>query len=268
MSGLSNYKDWIKNIDVDIDYFAAFLKAYIAFNSWYKEQYPEKTDRAAIDTLKESDNVFRRYVVNLISMSSSDENLTYHDNFGKLHNALCNGVITTQEFGGVRKQISFSDIAIKNTSPRESHEHRRVKYTVKREQGLYKTEIKKLTGVILLSENQEKHDFDELASRTSFQALTIERRAQAEQCYYRIRPYFSRSVLFSGENRGQEDENVRKIGIYEFVNDDILLSKAIIEIIYLLRCSLAHGDISPDKNANNVYRYAYELLAITLKKMI
>ena len=29
-----------------------------------------------------------------------------------------------------------------------------------------------------------------------------------------------------------------------------------------------HGEVSPDKNAMEVYKYAYEILAMILKKMI
>lgn len=265
---MANYKDWISQIDVEIDYFSAFLKAYIAFNSWYKEQYPNMTDRLVIDIIKDTDNVFKRYIINLISTSTNYDNVVYQENLGKLHGALCNSVITTQEFGGVRKMISFSEIAIKNTNNHESHTYRNVKYTVKRERGIYKSEIKDGSGLMLFNEEQDKYDFTELSAKTSFQGLSLTRKEQFKLCYSRIEPYITTSVLFTCDNRGTNDENVKKIGAYEFVKDDALLSKAIIEIIYLLRCSLAHGDIAPDRNANTVYKHAYELLAMTLKKMI
>lgn len=38
-------------------------------------------------------------------------------------------------------------------------------------------------------------------------------------------------------------------------------------ILYMLRCCLAHGDISPDESANEVYKYAYEVLCAPLKKL-
>lgn len=42
---------------------------------------------------------------------------------------------------------------------------------------------------------------------------------------------------------------------------------AIVIILYMLRCCLAHGDISPDESANEVYKYAYEVLCAPLKKL-
>ena len=47
----------------------------------------------------------------------------------------------------------------------------------------------------------------------------------------------------------------------------IKISKAIVIILYMLRCCLAHGDISPDESANKVYKYAYEVLTTPLKKL-
>ena len=40
-----------------------------------------------------------------------------------------------------------------------------------------------------------------------------------------------------------------------------------IEVLYLLRCSLMHGEVFPDNNAMEVYKYAYSILAAILKKM-
>ena len=32
---MPGYKDWIDAIDIKVDYFSAFMKAWIAFNAWY-----------------------------------------------------------------------------------------------------------------------------------------------------------------------------------------------------------------------------------------
>lgn len=45
------------------------------------------------------------------------------------------------------------------------------------------------------------------------------------------------------------------------------ISEAIVIILYMLRCCLAHGDISPDESANEVYKYAYEALCAPLRKL-
>ncbi len=45
------------------------------------------------------------------------------------------------------------------------------------------------------------------------------------------------------------------------------LNMEIVVVLYMLRCCLAHGDFSPDEASNNVYKYAYEVLCIPLKKL-
>ena len=78
---------------------------------------------------------------------------------------------------------------------------------------------------------------------------------------------------FSGEVTGKmtsvlaSGQNTKQIGAYNFVNDARKISEAIVIILYMLRCCLAHGDISPDESANEVYKYAYEVLCAPLRKL-
>ena len=39
------------------------------------------------------------------------------------------------------------------------------------------------------------------------------------------------------------------------------------EVLYLLRCSLMHGEVSPNNHTNEVYKYAYNILAAILKRL-
>ena len=71
-------------------------------------------------------------------------------------------------------------------------------------------------------------------------------------------PYKESSVLSSTEN----EKLGTKIG-----KDYDKIAEAIIKILYMLRCCLAHGDISPDRKTSDVYRYAYEVLLTPLLKL-
>lgn len=73
---MPSYKDWIRKIDIDIDYFAAFIKAWIAFNSWYRSEYTERTDRDIIDKIKTQNNHFKGYIETLLDQNNtSDESI-------------------------------------------------------------------------------------------------------------------------------------------------------------------------------------------------
>ena len=63
------------------------------------------------------------------------------------------------------------------------------------------------------------------------------------------------------------NQNALKMGSYSFINDIDKVSRAIVILLYMLRCCLAHGDFAPDNASSNVYKYAYEVLVQPLKKL-
>ena len=99
-----------------------------------------------------------------------------------------------------------------------------------------------------------------MRQQSGFIGLTQRQKEQCEECYRELTPYRITSVLESGQA-------TKQIGAYNFVNDAEKISEAIVIILYMLRCCLAHGDISPDKSANEVYKYAYEVLCAPLRKL-
>lgn len=63
---MPSYKEWIDEIDINVDYYSAFLKAWIAFNSWYRSQYKDRQDRKVIDKIKTTNNQFKDYIETLL----------------------------------------------------------------------------------------------------------------------------------------------------------------------------------------------------------
>lgn len=108
--------------------------------------------------------------------------------------------------------------------------------------------------------DKKVNDIDVLRQQSGFIGLTQRQKEQCEECYRELTPYRITSVLESGQA-------TKQIGAYNFVNDAEKISEAIVIILYMLRCCLAHGDISPDESANEVYKYAYEVLCAPLKKL-
>ena len=62
-------------------------------------------------------------------------------------------------------------------------------------------------------------------------------------------------------------QNAKQTDAYNFVYDAGKISEAIVIILYMLRCCFSYGDISPDESANEVYKYASEVLCIPLRKL-
>lgn len=90
--------------------------------------------------------------------------------------------------------------------------------------------------------------------------MTQTQKDKCIECYNELRPYIIESVLST-------DDNSLVMGAYNFVNNPKSISRAIVQILYLLRCCLAHGDISSDESTNKVFHYAYEVLVAPLKKL-
>lgn len=260
---MSNYKDWIDAIDLKVDYFSAFMKAWIAFNSWYESgeiTVLRKTDKDYIEHVATQTNRFKSYMINLLNASDS-EGETYRNSVANLHEALLTAPITTQEYIGVRQPVSFSEVAVKNSNANAKREYYAYRYECIRSNGRIKTTVStKRTGQVHFSFEQGEHNVDVLKAQADFKAMSQTQREKCLACYNEIRPYIIESVLST-------QDNSLTIGSYNFVNDVNSVSRAIVLVLYLLRCCLAHGDISPDESTNKVYRYAYEVLLTPLKKL-
>lgn len=258
---MSDYQDWIKKIDIDIDYFAAFIKAWIAFNAWYRLVYTERQDRAVIEKIKNESNRFKTYINNFLD-GVDNSSIIFQENIGKLHNALNNAAIVTQERSGTRMQISFTEIAVNNPKTNVDETYRINKFKIERTNASTKTVIShKTVGTIFFSFQQASYNLDELTIHPDFVKLGEECKSQCIANYRQVCPYITENLLAA-------NNQPKVLGGISFINDINKISRGIIEILYLLRCSLMHGELSPDKNASEVYRYAYEILSAILKKLL
>lgn len=198
--------------------------------------------------------------MNLINVDNS-EGISYRDSIANLHESLLSAAITTQEYIGVRQTVSFAEIASKNANAHSKIDYYFNSYECTRSKGKITTCVSvKRSGKKIFEFEQDEYKKDELQAQSDFMTLSITQKEKCLSCYEDLRPYICESVL-------DTSEDAKKIGQYGFVNDADKISKAIVIILYMLRCCLAHGDISPDESANKVYKYAYEVLTTPLKKL-
>lgn len=256
---MPSYQEWVRKIDINIDYYSAFIKSWIAFNSWYRSEYTERTDRGIIEKLKTENNRFKGYIETMLDENNnSDEAIIFKKNLKDLQAALVNAAIVTQERDGINQQISFSEIAINNPKRVAEGDYRVTHYKVQRTNEKISTLVHKKNDptTIYFQFEQKKYDETELDVHADFLRLGIEQQGQCKAFYKEICPYVIESVLTR-----DKDNKV------EFIAERSQVSRGIIEVLYLLRCSLMHGEVFPDNNAMEVYKYAYSILAAILKKM-
>jgi len=168
---MANYKDWIDAIDINIDYFSAFMKAWIAFNSWYDSGViPGRTDKDKVEFISNNDNDFKTYMNRLLAEETA-EGLSFRDNVAQLHAALLGSAIRSQEYVGVRQTISFSEVAVKNRNTSHDFDYCRLHYACSRSGGKILTVVTS-KGRDVFRYEQDEHNEDVLKQQAIFTALS------------------------------------------------------------------------------------------------
>lgn len=256
---IENAEKW--RVLADLDYITQFIKAWIAVNAWYKNNFPSlNTDREAIDEIKNGSNRFKDKLESLLNGNDNDSKLmkSYISN---LHYQLERHQIRNKD-----QLISFEDIIIE-TNPQNHITITRntLTYEVARNPNNHKLIESKITiqnGDIKLQTQQNNgYNLNELQNDTQYQALSINQKRNIEYCYEEINPNKPICLISHGETEEFQISN------YKFINDIDKICKGTIEILYLLRNSLFHGQIIPDKETNRVYEPAYHILHTLVEEL-
>lgn len=235
----------------DVDYFTLFVKAWIPFNAWYKNYYPNLgSDREAINVIKSTSNTVRNKLISLLAGSDTDS-VAFHSYIAKLHSELDRKYI----FNKYNERVCFESIvAEQNPKSIEEFERNKFHYKVERRPGRIELTIIS-NGVTRFSHIQVNgYSLDEIKTQTLFINLSTAQKANLEACYKEINPRKPTNLLTL------DNHNCIKVGSIKFINDNIMLCKGIFEILYELRNSLFHGKIIPDKETSRVYEPAYHIL--------
>lgn len=200
---MPRYRDWIQKIDVEIDYYSAFIKAWIAFNSWYRSEFSERTDRGIIEKLKSQNNRFKGYIETLLDVNNnSEEAVEFKSNLSKLQAALITAPIVTQEHSGISQQISFSEIAINNPKNISEGDYRQTHYRVQRIGSKITTLVHKKNDptTVLFNFEQDKYEESELDIHADFLRLREEQQGQCKAFYKEVCLYVIESILCKDRN--------------------------------------------------------------------
>lgn len=240
----------------DIDYFTQFVKAWIPFNAWYKNYYPNlDSDKEAIDEIKSTSNKVRDRLISLINGTDTDS-VAFKSHIAKLQSELGRKYV----YNKYSERICFDFIVVeRNPKKVEQFTRNRVTYKVERGPG-GRTEKEILITITTTSGTGFSHtqisgyDLDDLKRHPSFSTLSQTQQANIESCYKEVNPRKPINLLTN------DDNNCIKVGSVKFINDTDKLCKGIFEILYNLRNALFHGEIIPDKDTNRVYEPAYNIL--------
>jgi len=277
-----NVSSWVKLADVQIEYFSQFAKAWIPFNAWFSTSYMnENNDRDIINRIKKETNDFRDKITTHLRLND-DESIFFLQTLGRLHLELerCN-------IPSIENRISFTSVVIeKNSKLKEDATTKGNKYKVIVEykpsapSGTQKVNVK----VILLNGyrvewdwDQNEHDIEELKGHSKFQNIGSAKDRQEIQStlvsvYKEVNPQKPTNLLVQPERKRDGKYRVpqncivieQKSNIY-FINDHVIIAKALIEILYRLRNALFHGEVNPTEEVQKVYKEAYYIMYNLIK---
>ena len=256
MAKLSNasasYLDkWCDN--ADMDYFSAFVKAYIPFNAWMNQSFPScARDRDKINSVKAGSNTFKDKIIKLLKLNDQ-QGAVFRVLIGNLHDALEHSTVSKSG-----ESVSFTNIVF-GKNPKDTHDILRygIQHHAHYDATNAKTilEIRDKSGKATTSLHFNDYpDEKDVVSRAEVVKLSSERRTLLLEVYRQVNPLLIGSLLVD-----DEEKNIM-CGSFKMTSEAETLAVGLIEILYSLRNALFHGLIDPNKDANRVYEAAYQIM--------
>ncbi len=246
----------------DIDYFGMFVKAYIPFNAWMNVSYSTlHTDREKINAIKKDSNPFRNKICSLLE-AENQEGMYFRSLLGELHDLLEKHYIHNQD-----KRITFTCVTTgKNPENIYEDTHNGIKFRVQYGNGTGSTQvlvlIKNRAGNAIVNITQSDYNLEELRTHHDFIKIAQDRKDRLINCYKQVEPYIT--LNFTSGYNVNDESSFYQCGNFKFVREPEKIAKGLIEILYNMRNSLFHGELIPDKEANQTYGAAYRILRVLI----
>lgn len=276
---LSHIGNWIDRAEPD--YYMMFIKAWIPFNAWYMTNFFDETtgvtsDRAIINLIKTNDNTFTRRIKSLLR-GKDGGSLAFKQTLGKLEQELRAHPVPDEH-----EKLSFSNVSIESNN---THTFQKTKgsYLFKAQfnPSLPRTSMRCRLEVLRVSNGSSAALVElnncsllELEANTDFNNITKEEwKEMFRACLNEVSPNKKSDVLAAVKVKGGKImvpsgaiDIDKEHNLYLKSNvDDVV--KAIVEIIYRLRCLLLHGEIDPTVANSHIYEYAFGILRTLIKEL-
>jgi hypothetical protein len=271
--------NWIKRSEMD--YYTLFIKTWIPFNAWYMinfydESQNRKSDRAIIDYIKDNSNKYRDKIKSLLT-SQSEEGLLFRQNLSNLHYELEDHPIPNHD-----DRISFTNLNLtKNPNNLFTDSYKSYTYKVEFKDQLPRTAKRFFCEVLKKSNGSTVHrvelfewSLSDLASEQDFINIKDnEIQSRLRACFMEINPKKPVEIIVlpkrvkNGYKQPPNSIEIDSVKNLYFTDDIDKVSKAIIQMIYELRCKLFHGELDPTESNQHAYKYAYALQSTLINEL-
>ena len=256
---------WLSLAESDSDFVMLFIRSWIPFNAWYCNNYPQynKKDRLILADVKKDQNLFRTRILALLN-GNDIEAQNFRSYLGLIHKSLEKYYVPNTQCRLTFMNLNFRYNPLKissNLIPHKSLNYK-TEYLPPPSQDRVKVMIvHSVNNLTKFSYNHTKYDQNHLKNYTLFQALTNEQQQYLIKHFEAINPNKTENIITESKR------NKLDCGGVAFINNKDLISMAIIELLYQLRCILFHGEIQPSKDNLKVYEPAYYLLRLLLPSL-
>lgn len=252
---IANRDEWLRMSEVD--YLGQFVKAWLAFNAWYRSAYTESQDRKIINEIKWQANPVLSKLRPLLE-TESEEAEQFRAEIGLLHHRLERYELHSGK-DSEKVQITLCNVYLQDKGPfSEPLQRNGITFLVERQAGgQMRIDVRRGT-TIKLQHTQNKFDLADLESQTAYQSLNTNQQITLRQLYSRAAPKWIANLM----THRDLDPNTREIkcGAYPFNCGRDALYAGVVEVIYQMRCTLFHGELIPTKEAIACYEPAYRLV--------
>ena len=247
--------DWMNR--AEIDYIGPFVKAWAAFNAWYRHASGEVQERAMLEHVKRQPNQVRRAILPLLDTDNrTADSVNLKQAVYDLHHRL-----DAIRFEVTRRnkieRISLRAVCI-SPQPMQgaSLEKHKQEYRADGVQGGgIRVAVKSLrTGQTKFVHTQGRYDPDEVYALRSFaDNLTSSQQATLRRFYDGCNPRPMHDLV-------QGDGPPLIIATMQFRCHPEDLLFGLVEVIYTMRNALLHGEVEPDTQVLACYEPAYRIV--------
>lgn len=241
----------------EIHYYSYFITSWISFNSWYNFSFPNLVgDRTVINHIKNNHTSAKAKFLGLLR-GTNQESKQFQENIAQLHYCLQNHNISDEG-----QRIWFDSFVVEldraNLVITEDYNGIHYHVTITINQGEIQTllaTVKNAANANLMVYSHTTFDITHLRANAQYIALSQVQKSTIESYLNRANPRKPVCLLTN-----DAPPNCIEIGQFKLLNDEGLIFKAVIEMLYGLRNKLFHGDLTPSQEANKVYEAAYRIL--------
>ena len=260
-----NIDHWIRQSEPD--YFLFFLKTWIPFNAWYVAEMPQhnKKDIAIIRDLQDLPESKPRQRIEALLVNDTYEGKVFRHHLASLHFELESKTVLHDG-----KKLSFTNISLsKNPKVHSNYiDKNENKYKAERKPTFYEALIIDKNGKTRLHYKKPRYDINDLRHDIGFISLNDSKiQDNILKCFEDINPDRPISLVTNAKKKKEylllESEKDVKL-----INDPTTIAKASINMLYILRCMLFHGEISPMNSNKSIYEHSYYLLRLIIKHLM